>query len=642
MKPGRPRLLDALSGELGRSLGRFARDSEGVVLTMQPPRKLQQQAERLALLFEQGAPPEPPLQQRINALARLRRGEPGLSRRDWALIAWGLCDDCGASGKPLDEQPLFDAVMRHTDDWIERRDVPRKGWFGLLNSYFSYDAEEVASKRNWLRLRGRLVDTLPILVSALRQPKLWSQMLQHHHDIFSDDAGGSLRQLLFYGSANQRQQLTAGLPIPESSWLWRRVVAHQIKHLNSLDETEFLHAVPGMVAFLRTKPLYADDLLAALLTRYCQSGQRGEPHELLKNESFARWGNPQLRGATRWAKVEAPVRAMVLRWFAKEDLEHFFSLLQGAGQVDQARLRYWLRFVDQISYTRILLGSDAVTSEDLEFRNFRTKNAGRYGHLADYNSHNNAFIMRINDHYFVEFSGTGNACYAYPEEELPFDPGARSLRATLDLKKKVSHDSHRGAATNRILHNGSWEWKADEFLARRGIRPGGHGAVAPPAVKAYQAQFGAPPVPALVADAAGPQPGVQAALAPSALVQVETRRAAPAQAPALVQVETRRPAPTQSPALVQVETRRPAPAEPRAPVQVETRWPGAALLSKPSTRQVVKTASELARINRVKVQDNLDKGGAFWVLSNEPNSVLGRELIKLGMSFNPGKGYWIK
>ena len=77
-------------------------------------------------------------------------------------------------------------------------------------------------------------------------------------------------------------------------------------------------------------------------------------------------------------------------------------------------------------------------------------------------------------------------------------------------------------------------------------------------------------------------------------------------------------------------------------MQVETRWPSTALLSKPSTRQVVKTASELARINRVKVQDNLDKGGAFWVLSNEPNSVLGRELIKLGMSFNPGKGYWIK
>ena len=69
MKPGRPRLLDALSGELVRSLGRFPRDSEGVMLAMQPPRKLQQEAERLALLFEQGAPPEPPLQQRAGPRA---------------------------------------------------------------------------------------------------------------------------------------------------------------------------------------------------------------------------------------------------------------------------------------------------------------------------------------------------------------------------------------------------------------------------------------------------------------------------------------------------------------------------------------------------------------------------------------------
>jgi hypothetical protein len=643
-------LLDALSGELGLSLGRFARDSEGVVLAMQPPCKLQQQVDWLAQRFQQVAPPPPPLQQRLDALARLRRGEPDLSRRDWALIAWGLCDDCGASGKPLDEQPLFDAVMRHTDDWIERRDVPRKGWFGLLNSYFSYDAGDVAPKRNWLRLRGRLVDTLPILVNALRQPKLWSWMLEQHHDIFSDDAGRSLRQVLFYGSGDEQQQLTQGLPIPESSWLWRRVVAHQIEHLNALDEAAFLHAVPGIVAFLRTKPLYADDLLAALLTRYCQSGQRGEPHELLKNESFARWGNPQLRGATRWAKVEAPVRAMVLRWFAKEDLEHFFSLLQGAGQVDQARLRYWLRFVDQISYTRILLGSGAVTSQDPEFRNFRTKNAGRYGHLIDPNAHNNAFIMRINDHYFVEFSGTGNACYAYEEKELPFDPGAHSLRLTLDLKKRAPTDSSRQAPTNRILHNGSWEPKADAFLARRGIRPGTPGAAPPPPVKAYRAQFAAHGPAPLVADAAVPPAAVKEAppqpVEPPALTQVETRRPAPAPvqvetrqpAPALVQVETRQPAP----ALVQVETRRPAPAEPPAPVQVETRWPGAALLSKPSTRQVVRTASELARINRVKVQDNLDKGGAFWVLTSEANSVLGRELAKLGMTFHTAKGYWIK
>jgi hypothetical protein len=552
---------------------------------MDSPSKLKTRTDALALLFEQGAPPQPPLQQRLNALARLRRGETDLTRRDWILVTWGLCDDCGADGKPMEQQPLFDAVMGHTDGWIERRDVPRKGWFGLLNSYFSYDVDEPSGNGNWLRLRGRLADTMPILTASLKRPKLWSRMLEEHHDILTDDAGRSLRQVLFYGSTADHEQLNNGLPIPESSWLWRRVVALQIDHLNTMSEAELARAMPPMVDFLRVKPIYADEILAALLTRYCQSGQREETNELLKSESFSRWGNPQLRRATRWAKVAAPVRAMVLRWFAKDDLEHFFSLLQGDGQVDQARLKYWLRFVGQISYTRILLGPDAMTNRDPEFRNFREKNSSRCGQLTGGANHNNAFIMCINDQYFVEFSGTGNACYAYAEKELPFDPNAKALHSSLDLKRKI-RDAEQRYAENRILHVGSWQWKADSFLAKRGIRSGDSMASAHVTVKNYEPDF-APP---------RKQPAVLPVVAPP--VQKETT-------------------PT-------------------------TRAPAAALFGAPPVRSVVKVASELARINRIKVQDNLDKGGAFWVLTSEHNSALGLELIRLGMTFNPGKGFWIK
>ncbi len=329
------------------------------------------------------------------------------------LITWGLCDDCGASGKPIHEQALFDAIIAHTDGWIAQREVPRRGWFGLLNSYFSYNIDKETTTNNWLSLRKRLVETADLLIASLSRPKLWSKLLQQHADIFTDDPGQTLRPIVFHGSDAELAQLSNGLPIAESSWLWRRLISLQIAHLNALNDAEFLQAIPGMLSFLRAKPLYADNLLAGLLTRYCQSGQSGESHELLKNESFARWNNPQLQTATRWTMVAPPVRAMVLRWFAKDDLEHFFSLLQGDGQVDQARLRYWLRFVDQISYTRILLGADALNNQHTEYRNFRTKNAGRFGRLVGGPTHNNAFVMRIGDQYLVEFSGTGNASYAY-------------------------------------------------------------------------------------------------------------------------------------------------------------------------------------------------------------------------------------
>jgi len=575
-------LLTALSERLEQSLSRFSRDSEGILLALPEPKKLKQEADRLSLLFEQGAPREPDRQQRINALARLRRGESDLSQREWTLISWGLCDDCGTSGKPINEQPLFDAVMRHTDTWLAEREVPRRRWFGLLHSYLSYDAEEPRANRNWVRLRECLTTTVVILTRSLKRPKLWSRLLETHRDIFEDDAGRSLRHIVFHGSLDDQEQLRKGLPVPEASWLWRRVVSFQIEHLNALSDAQFMDAVPRMLAFLRSRPLYSDDILAALLTRYCRSASRGESHDLLKNESFSRWGNPQLRSATRWAMVEPPVRAMVLRWFAKEDLEHFFSLLQGAGQVDQARLKYWLRFVDQIIYTRILLGGDAVSNPSPDFDNFRKKNAGRYGRLAGGQSHNNAFIMRINDQYFVEFSGTGNACYAYGEEELPFDPAARELHANNHLKKVLRNKQNW--TDNRILHTPGWEWRADEFLARRSIRPGNSGAGDADKVNAY---------------------------------------------PARLQV-ARPPAPT--PRAAEPTSAQPAP-EPAAAT-----WASGVS----STLGVVKVASALARAYRVEVVDNLEKGGAFWVLERNPKSRLGRDLAKLRMTFNADRGFWIK
>lgn len=582
MSFGRLTLLVALSGQLDRSLRGFSRDSAGISLALPEPVKLKQEADRVALLFEQGAPREPDRQQRINALARLRRGEANLSPQEWTLITWGLCDDCGASGKPINEQALFDAVMDHTDIWIEKREVPRRRWFGLLHSYLSYDAAEPQANRNWLRLRERLTVTVAILTGSLKRSKLWSRLLDTHRDIFADDAGRSLRETVFQGSLDDHEQLRKGLPIPEASWLWRRIVAAQIEYLNALDDEQFIEAIPRLVTFLRSRPLYSDDILAALLTRYCQSARCGESHDALKSEAFSRWKNPQLRSSTRWAMVEPPVRAMVLRWFAKEDLEHFFSLLQGTGQVDQARLRYWLRFVDQIVYTRILLGADAVNNPTPDFRNFRTKNAGRFGRLVGGQSHNNAFIMRINDQYFVEFSGTGNACYAYSERELPFDPAALELHANADLKKVLRNTQNW--TDNRILHMSGWEWKADEFLARRNIRPGIVGDGASSKLGSYQARS-------------------QATNKPANVPRTAEHSSAPAS-------QEKTAAPLISPVL--------------------------------STAEVVKLASGLARVYRVEAIDNLAKGGAFWVLERDARSRLGRELARLHMTFNTDKGFWIK
>jgi hypothetical protein len=316
-------------------------------------------------------------------------------------------------------------------------------------------------------------------------------------------------------------------------------------------------------------------MLAALLTRYCQSSRRDEPHEQLKNESFKRWGNPQLVGSAKWGMVDSPVQAMVLRWFAKEDLEHFFSLLQGEGQVDKQRLVYWLRFVDQISYTRILLGPDALVDSRAEFRNFRAKNTGRYGCLTGGPRHNNAFIMRINDQLFVEFSGTGNACYAYGEKRVPFNPQAPYLDTNVDLKESQP-DPYGRQKDNRITHPSGWQWKADLFLADRGIRPGATNVARSQPVSPYQPKF----------------------------------------------------------ARNEAATRARTPVAPRTPPEYEA----------PTQRRqspAVQQALELARVNGIPVESNLDNGGYLWLLVPNPDPALEQEMLRLGLDFRAGKGYCI-
>nr|WP_277445872.1 EH signature domain-containing protein [Shigella sonnei] len=87
------------------------------------------------------------------------------------------------------------------------------------------------------------------------------------------------------------------------------------------------------------------------------------------------------------------VAAMVRGWLAKQDLTHFFELLRGNGDVDQARLHYWLRFANQMGFTRIIMGSDARQDRGSDFVKFREENKGRLSYLRGGRNFDNAMII---------------------------------------------------------------------------------------------------------------------------------------------------------------------------------------------------------------------------------------------------------
>lgn len=193
------------------------------------------------------------------------------------------------------------------------------------------------------------------------QRKSWMKTIEFYHDIFTPQAGGVISQQLLAGESNSlssleksRKSLTAagyGNVFSRCYWL----------SLIPLDDPHYLDKIIWLLGLAAQWVRFRDDIMTATLTRYYHSTYRDQAHSALKQAALEYWDNPQLKSQqNKWHQyVSEPVAAMVRGWLAKQDLMHFFELLRGNGDVDQARLHYWLRFANQMGFTRIVMGQDA-------------------------------------------------------------------------------------------------------------------------------------------------------------------------------------------------------------------------------------------------------------------------------------------
>lgn len=433
--------------------------------------RLQQRAAGMAEQFGNlAAPPEPPLQQRINAFAKLRQHPEQMVSRDWRLIAWGLADECGRLGRAIDDVALFSRILAEFSRRLDEQSLSRKMWFGLVSSYFSCNPEQGASLQHWLQLRALIIRSFDDLSRRQRSERKWVSVIEANRDVFSDTPGHSLGQALANNQTEALDEFRTYLHVPGESWFWKFVVEQQLKIISQLGDADFLTRIIPMLSFARSFPFAADTVLSGLLTRYQASSLHDQPHQALKELALERWGSPQIGSSrNRWSvSVGEDVCKMVMRWFAKEDLETFFKLLQGESGVDQDRLDYWLRFVGQIQYSRIVLGANAVNDRSTDFVEFRDKNKDRISHLRGGTPGDNAFIMKIGGFIIVEFSKKGNACYFRPDNEnLPFQVNSSILFLNNSLKNKSpGHEAISHAPALR-----GWWQRYDQWLARAGIYP---------------------------------------------------------------------------------------------------------------------------------------------------------------------------
>lgn len=416
----------------------------------------------------------PPREKRLLALNKFKREQP-LNSSEWRLVFAGLADDDEATLPVLEDDQLFGRVHREVFERIEKEKLGRRDWLALCYSYFAYDGDKPAENDNWRTLRGDIDRGFDAVKRRIGREKEWMRIVQQHRELFGDQAGKQLAEDIFAGRAKDLSALQAIAQVPDSSWLWQRIFAVLLSRIFELDDDTFVQRLPELVELGQLNTRYMNPVLSACLTRYYRSRYREQSSSLLKQAALDHWGSPQMRSKQNaWLQyVEQPVCAMVVAWFAKEDLEHFFTLLKGEAEVDQSRLFYWLRFANQMSYTRIVMGNDAWNDRSRDFVAFREKNKGRLSQLSGGSIRNNAVVMQIGNYFFVEFSETGNACYVYRADKAPFNPDKQILALASELKQAGSalkRMSHSPAPRRPNLVEG-WLEKFDTELRELGIVP---------------------------------------------------------------------------------------------------------------------------------------------------------------------------
>ncbi|MQU04923.1 type I Zorya anti-phage system protein ZorC [Pseudomonas helleri] len=415
----------------------------------------------------------PPQEKRRAAISKFRNVLP-LNASEWRLVFAGLSDKSERVGPILDDDQLFDRVHKEIHHRIEKQKLSRRDWLALCFSYFGYEAATPDQNANWGVLRADVQLGFDYLKGQQKREKEWLNIVQQHQELFSEQAGARLGDQMFKGEISDLSALQTIAQIPDSSWLWRRIFNVLISRIFMLDDAEFSQRLADLVDIGRQHSGYMNDILSACLSRYHVAAYREKPSSLLKQIALDNWGSPQIRSRQNsWLQyVKKDVCAMVVAWFAKEDLEHFFNLLKGDSEVDQSRLYYWLRFANQMSYTRIVMGSDAWHDRGQDFVHFREKNKGRLSKLVGGPGHNNAVVMQIGDYFFVEFSGTGNACFVYKADASPFNPDKSQLELTKELKQRhrtIEWMPHSPAPSRPDRIEG-WLSKFDDKLGKLGIR----------------------------------------------------------------------------------------------------------------------------------------------------------------------------
>jgi hypothetical protein len=445
------------------------------------PEMVIKEVRKAETLFKDFAKAKPSSQDAYKATLSLLRGE---KLDDWAmdLVAAAVSIPIKEQrGITVLESEYCDDLLRKYENDAYTGDLWRLTWYSLLNSYLTHDLSRTtteAGMAGFTKLRRLLNRTWPSIDKQSGQLTVpdWVRILREESQLLSDSPVDKYARDYLAGNTDHIKALTENLGIPANSWFWQELVLGAVKHATQGNDAQFRSQILMLIELVKPVPVYRDKAIAEILNRYYKCSSRNVHPELRDFVIHASvWKNPKLKAAgiaTAWNQVPEAVWRMVMGWVNERNLRDFFDILAARRHADHGRLKFWSRYMNQISWTRLVFGSETIwqKNHNAGIRALLESEEGTYATLQGAPDRElDAFLMQIGEYIFVEFSKTGNGAYAYRASDLAFNLHADSYAGSTSDLKCGYYRNGRGVA--KIIHTPGWEQRTTIELTKLGIYP---------------------------------------------------------------------------------------------------------------------------------------------------------------------------
>lgn len=314
----------------------------------------------------------------------------------------------------------------------------------LLRSYFSfprYDEQTPkAAHAGWKILRDWLARQRTQFQRDGANKKIrlpgWFAVLTEHENLLTDSPCNRYGEDMLRGNNSSIEEARRGLGIPSESWVMQEAILSQMRAAVALGEDPFKARLDPLLRLaqgqteVKVSDLLKRRAIALLISRYANCVSKSE-HPALRDAAVTAIGNPWLK-RTAWdawvkkydGKPDSESREMVNGWLTRQLITDFFELLSADGKAVQRRIDYWLKYESQIEGLWFVLGPNAWGRDAYDPRYKAVRNRSDASQWLEMshatNKDNNAFVMRIGDKLVIEFGLTGNACFFYAAEPMPF------------------------------------------------------------------------------------------------------------------------------------------------------------------------------------------------------------------------------